>query len=61
MLMTMKVERYWLVAILKMRYLWIVQGLQYDGSELECKEDEDDPELALVVGLIEVVLCLGGL
>lgn len=49
------------MAILKMRYLWIVQGLQYDGSELECKEDEDDPELALVVGLIEVVLCLGGL
>lgn len=61
MLMTMKVERYWLVAILKMRYLSIIQGVQYDGPELESKEDEDNPELALVVGLIEVVLCLGGL
>ena len=33
-----------------------MQGIQYDGSELEGKEDEDNSELALVVGLIEVVL-----
>lgn len=57
----MKVERYWLVASLKMRYLWIWEGIQYDWSELECEEDEDNLGLALVVGLIEVVLCLGGL
>lgn len=60
MLMMMKVERYWLVAILKMRYLAIVKGIQYDGAELEREEDENNSEFALVVGLIEVFLYLGG-
>lgn len=55
----MKVERYWLVAILKMRYLAIVKVIQYDGTEFEGKEDKDNSKLALVIGLIEVFLCLG--
>ena len=41
---------------LKNEVSMILEGVQYDGSELECEEDEDNPELAIVVGLIEVVL-----